>query len=300
MKIAIVGIGGVGGYIGGKLLKSNEDNEIIFIARGEQLKTIKEKGLKVLDEAKEFVAKPQVITDNPEHLGTFDLVIIATKSYDLNNALHLLKNNISDDTVLLPLLNGVDHDKEIKSVYPNAKVLNGCIYILSNIKEPGVIKKYGGVFNLMFGTKDDISPYRWIKELFDKAELKNKLTDKIEFEVWRKFLLISAYGSLCSYYKEPIGYIVEYKLDELEKVLNEIKAVANKKGIGLSKKNVDQVLDRAKSLPYESKMSMQLDFEKGKKTELEALCGYIVKEGEKLGVDTPLMKKIYDDLKNNS
>ncbi len=297
MKITIVGIGGVGGYIGGKLSKANNKDEIIFIARGKQLETIKEKGLKVLDEDKEFTIKPQITTDNPEHLGVFDLIIIATKSYDLKGALTLLKNNISNNTVLLPLLNGVDHDKEIKKIYPNAKVLNGCIYILSNIKELGVVKKYGGVFNLMFGSEKDLPSYEWIKELFDKAELKNKLTEKIEFEVWRKFLLISAYASICSYYKEPIGYIVKHKMDELEKVLNEIKAVANKKGIGLSEKNVTQVLNRAKSLPYESKMSMQLDFEKGKKTELDALCGYIVKEGEKLGVDTPLMKKMYDRLR---
>ena len=297
MKIAIVGIGGVGGYIGGKLLKANAQDEIIFIARGKQLETIKQNGLKVIDEENEFVVKPHAITDDPKELGVFDLVIISTKSYDLKDALKLLKNNILNNTVILPLLNGVDHDKEIKSIYPNAKVLNGCIYILSNIKEPGVVKKYGGVFNLMFGTKGDISPYEQIKELFENAELKNKLTSKIEFEVWRKFLLISAYASICSYYKEPIGYIVKNHLDELKELLEEIKEVANKKGVSLSEKNITQVLDRAVSLPYESKMSMQLDLEKGKKTELDALCGYIVKEGEKLGVDTPLMKKIYDKLR---
>ncbi len=297
MKIAIVGIGGVGGYIGGKLLKANTKDEIVFIARGKQLESIQKNGLKVLDEDEEFIVKPHIATDDPHKLGVLDLVIIATKSYDLKNALKLLDKNISENTVLLPLLNGVEHDKEIKSLYPNAKVLNGCIYILSNIKEPGVVKKYGGVFNLMFGKKGDISPYEQIKELFENAGLKSKLTSKIEFEVWRKFLLISAYASICSYYKEPIGYIVQNHLDELKELLEEIKEVANKKGVNLSEKNITQVLDRAVSLPYESKMSMQLDFEKGKKTELDALCGYIVKEGERLGVDTSLMKKIYDKLR---
>ncbi len=299
MNIAIVGIGGVGGYIGGKLCQANiaNKNKIIFISRGEQLKKIKQKGLKIIDEDIEFIAKPDIATDNPKGLGIFDLVIIATKSYDLENALKLLKQNISPKTTILPLLNGVDHDKEIKKIYPKSQVLNGCIYIFSNIKEYGTIKKYGGLFNIMFGTSDNILPYEWIKELFDKAELKNKLTNKIEFEVWRKYLLICAYASLCSYYKEPIGYIVKYKYDELERILKEIKEVANKKEIQLNEKNITQVLEKAKSIPYKSKMSMQLDFEKGKKTELEALCGYIVKEGEKLGIATPLTKKIYNDLK---
>jgi len=297
-KIMIVGAGGVGGYIAGKLLQNAQD--VTLVARGKHLEAIKKNGLKIIDEDSEFTVKPSIITANPKGLGRYDLIILAVKSYDLAGALEIIKENVSSDTILLPLLNGVEHDKEIKDVYKNAKVLNGCIYILSNIKEPGVIKKYGGVFHLMFGVQEkNLDEFQPLKELFDKAGLVSKPTSNIEFETWRKFLLVSSYAAINSYYKKPLGWVVENKMDELERVLNEIKSVANKKGIPIEEKNVQNVIDRAKKLPYNSKMSMQLDFEKGKKTEVETLCGFIVKEGEKVGVKTPVMKKIYEKLANH-
>ncbi len=297
MRIAILGVGGVGGYIGARLKLSGKD-EITFITRGRQLETIKKNGLKLIDENEEYIVKPDFITDNPKDLGIFDFIIIAVKSYDLRHALELINSNVSRKTILLPLLNGVSHDKEIKEIYKEAKVLNGCIYILSNIKSPGIIKKYGGVFNLIFGTTEfSLESLAGIKKLFDNAKLKNRLTDDIEFETWKKYLLISAYASLTSYYKKPMGYIVQNHLEELREVLIEIKNVANEKGIPLKNKNIEKIILQAKNIPYDSKTSMQLDFEKGKKTELEALCGYIVKEAKNLNITIPIMKKIYLQLK---
>ena len=299
MTVAILGLGGVGGYLGGKLTLSKKDEKIVFISRGKQLQKIKKDGLRLIDEDKEYVTKPDIITEDPKRLEEFDLVLVCVKSYDLNEALTLLKENISDKTVILPLLNGVEHDKKVKEVYPNAKVLNGCIYILSNIKEVGVIKKYGGVFNLIYGSSEyDLEQFGWIKEFFDRAGLRNKLTPDIELETWKKYLLIAAYASMTSYYEKPLGFIAKEKIDELKKVLFEIKSVADKKGINIDKDVIEKILKRVVTLPYESKTSMQLDYEKGKKTEVEALCGYIVKEAKKLGINTPLMKKYYQSLKS--
>ncbi len=297
MKIAIVGAGGVGGYIGAKLLK-NSDHEIGFIARGEHLKAIEKNGLKVIDENEEFTIKPSFITQNPKDLGIFDLVIFCTKSYDLKEAAKNLQNNINENSYLLPILNGVDHDLTLKELYPNSNILNACVYILSNIKEPGVIKKYGNTFYLIFGSrflpKENLT---FLKELFDKADLKNKLTDKIVFETWRKFLFISSFAVMTSYYQKPMGWIIENKKEELIELLKEIVAVANKKEIPLDETNIQSVLKQARNIPYESKTSMQIDFEKGKKTELESLCGYIVKEAKILRIKTPVMEKFYKELK---
>ena len=299
ISVAILGIGGVGGYIGGKLILSKRDEKIVFISRGKQYNKIKKDGLKLIDEDRSYIIKPDIITDDTKELREFDLVLVCVKSYDLKDALNSLRDNISKKTVILPLLNGVDHDKKIKAIYPNAKVLNGAIYILSNLKEIGVVKKYGGVFNLIYGSSEyDLEQFEWIKELFDRADLKNKLTPKIELETWKKYLLISAYASMTSYYKQPLGFIAQEKIDELEKVLYEIKNVASKKGIEIDNEVIKKILKRVITLPYNSKTSMQLDYEKGKKTEVEALCGYIVKEAQKLGIDTPLMDKYYSSLKS--
>ena len=152
MKIAIIGTGGVGGYIGAKL-KQSAAHEVAFVARGAHLKVIQKNGLKVYDEEESFIVHPDHAVESLAGLGVFDLIIFAVKSYDLAEALESVSENIDSQTILLPLLNGVDHDLEVLEHYPEARVLNGCIYIFSNIKEAGVIKKYGGVFHLFYGSR---------------------------------------------------------------------------------------------------------------------------------------------------
>ena len=298
MKIAIAGAGGVGGYIGAKLIKAHTNHQIGFIARGEHLKKIQTQGLKIIEDTQEFKIVPSFATDNPKDLGIFDIVIFCTKSYDLKNVADILKNNIDENTYILPLLNGVDHDLTLKEIFPKSKILNGCVYILSNIKEPGVIRKYADTFYLIFGSrfikKENL---QFLKELFDAADLKNKLTDKIVFETWRKYLFIASFALLTSYYKKPMGWVVENRKEELTEILNEIVSLANKKGIPLNEENIKNVLKQAQNIPFDSKTSMQLDFERGKKSEIEALGGYLVKEAQKLNTKTPLIERIYEKLK---
>jgi len=296
MKIAIIGTGGVGGYIGAKL-KKHGDNEVTFVARGAHLEAIQEHGLTVQDEEDTFMIHPDHAVENLDGLGIFDLIILAVKSYDLESALEMISENIDSHTVLLPLLNGVDHDMEVLERYPEARVLNGCIYIFSNIKSPGTIKKYGGVFYLFFGSRNESREhYLEIEKLFAMTGLKHKLTDKIELETWRKYLLISAFASMTSYYAVPLGVIAKEHVDELAALLEEIRSVSNAKGIMLTDKNIQNVLERVQSVPFDSKTSMQLDFEAGKQTEVEALSGYIVREGERLDIETPVMERIYKKL----
>ncbi len=296
MKIAIIGAGGVGGYIGAKLKLSGE-NEVAFVARGKHLETMQREGLRVQDEKESFIIHPNHLGEDLEGLGVFDLIILAVKSYSLDEALEMISENIDKHTILLPLLNGVDHDLEVLERYPEARVLNGCIYIFSNIKEEGHIKKYGGVFHLFYGSRSEPKEqYVEIEKLFDATGLKHRLTDKIELETWRKYLLISAYASMTSYYKAPLGVIARDHVEELAQLLAEIKAVANAKGIALEDKNVQGVLERVQSVPFDSKTSMQLDFEAEKQAEVEALTGYIVREGQRLGIATPIMDKIYTQI----
>ena len=84
MRIAIIGIGGVGGYFGGKLagkFENSTEHEIIFIARGEHLKAIRENGLQLITREGNYIARPKIATDDPGDAGIFDLVFFCTKSY---------------------------------------------------------------------------------------------------------------------------------------------------------------------------------------------------------------------------
>jgi len=298
MKIAIVGIGGVGGYIGAKLCSligtQKKKYEIVFIARGEHARAIKANGLRVVEDDGEFTATPTTVCTAEEAEGTFDLILVCVKSYAIKEALLPLRKNIRPDTVLMPFANGVNNAETIASLV-DAKVINGCAYILSHIQAPGVIRKQGSVFAAVFGDPVLVGESLYVEYMFKDAGLRTKFVEDIETAVWKKYLFISAFASLTSFYDMGIKKVYELHHEESRAVLHEIVSVAKAKGIMLEEE-IDKALKTASSLPEDASTSMHLDFQHHRKTELDALTGYIANEAEKLHVDVPLMRKIYDKL----
>jgi len=291
LKIAIVGLGGVGGYIGGKLAKSREN--ITFIARGKQLEAIEQNGLKVIDNEDEFIVRPTLLTENPKDI-VFDVIFICLKSYDYNS-LGFLQKNIDKDTIVIPLSNGVNNPEELKK-YLNGNILNGCIYILSNIKEAGVIYRYSNTFYLLFGSSES-DKAKELEKILNRAGLKSKLSSSIDYNVWKKYLFISTFASLTSYHKASIGYVVESKLDEVKLYLKELKSLADKLKIGLNESDFENVITQAKNIPYDSTTSMQLDFKASRRSEVDNLTGFIVKKSKEFDLKTPFIEKIYQELR---
>jgi len=297
MRVMILGSGGVGGYVGAQLIRHTEA-EVTMIARGAHLEAIRNEGLQILEDEKRSTVHPAHATDRPDDLGGFDLILVAVKSTALEESLELISKNIDENTVLLPLLNGVDHDRILHRHYPQADVLQGCIYILSNILEPGVIRKKGAIFRLCWG-RPDFNPrdYAAIIELFDAAGLRHKPTEQIEFEAWKKFLFISPMAALTSLYDQPMDQIASEHGDELRTLLDELLALAQARSIPLGEREREQTLSQAAKVLPGAKTSMQLDFERGKTPELESLVGHVVREGSRLGTPTPFYGRIYEELK---
>jgi len=297
MKIAIIGAGGVGGYIGGKLIKSGQF-DVTLIARGSHLEAIKKDGLTILDEKDTFSVSQDFVTDDIKENKPYDFLIFTTKAYDLEEVCESVMDSITIKTILMTTANGVGYKEKLKKIFPSNMICESCIYILSNIKEPGVIKKYGGAFKLFIGSNEiPNKKLDKIYKIFTNAGLNTKVSKNIELQCWRKYLFISAFATMTSFYDISIGAVVESHEKELKKTLKEIIALANKKGIELTNKNLEKVIDQAKNkVPYKSTTSMLLDFRNGKKTELEALTGYICHEADRLDIQVPNMKKFYEGL----
>ncbi|MCK4533943.1 MAG: 2-dehydropantoate 2-reductase [Syntrophobacterales bacterium] len=304
MKIAIVGIGGVGGYYGGKLAlryASSDDHEIFFVARGEHLGKIKENGLKLITTEGDFTAMPSLATDNPKELGLLDLILFCVKGYNLEDAARTITDNLHANTVTIPLLNGVDNAEKLKTILPEGAILSGCVYISSHFLSPGIIEQIGGPCKFIFGPENGlVEPYREIEALLKDAGIKAVLSENITVEVWSKYHFVCPVAGITSILKKPVGAIMENKKHRtmLEKMMKEIKVIADAKKIPLPVDIVQQSLEVASNFPYETKTSMQLDYEKEKQTEIETFTGYIVKSGKELGIETPLHNEIYSELKN--
>jgi 2-dehydropantoate 2-reductase len=293
MRIVVAGIGGVGGYIGARLC--GQGNEVVFIARGDHADTIRDKGLTVREDEGTFMAHPDAVVPADAFEGEIDLLLLCVKSYDIESVLAQLKNSITVSTVIVPFANGVEHKEKIE-LLAEAKVLHGAVYILAHKEANGVIVRKGKVFAAVCGANEYPEETQRIAGLFEKAGLRYKTPGKIEEAIWKKYLFISAFAALTSYFDTGMRRVYELHQNWAYTLLNEIADVAEARGIDI-REEVEKALKTASSLPEDASSSMHLDFQNAHKTELETLCGYVVREGKRLRLPTPMMAKIYGVLK---
>jgi len=303
MRIGIIGIGGVGGYYGGKLAlkySGRSKHEVIFFARGAHLEAIRRDGLRLVTVDGEYLVRPAQATDNAGEIGPLDLAIFCTKSYGLEDAARAVAGNLSDDSVVLPLLNGVDITERLRAVLPRGAVLYGGVFISSAIQGPGVVKQVGGTGQLFFGPADpaDVETYRPIETLLRDAGIKAELSADALLPLWTKYIFIGPMAGVTSLTGKPFGEVLGDPADRalVEGMMKEIEAVARKKGVRLPPDIVETSLGKAAAFAPTTKTSMQLDYERGNRTELDIFTAYMVKAGKELGIPVPLHKKVYVEL----
>lgn len=306
-KIAILGIGGVGGYYGGKLAQTyykTNDVNIFFIARGEHLKVIQANGLHVITDEDEFTALPVLATDDAKEIGICDYVIITTKSYDLKSSIEQIKPCIGDSTVILPLLNGGDISKKIREILPENKIWDGLSYIVSRKTAQGEIHTYGTSRRLVFGSifDNDDERLRFFETLMRNAGIDAVWSKNIRESVWKKFFLISVSASLTSYFNVSFNDLADnekYRPFTID-FAKEFMQVAEKEGLDFGEKELNDMLNGFSNLPKGSTTSMHSDFQQGGSTEVETLTGEIVRLAHKYNLQAPFYEKVYSGLINKS
>lgn len=306
-KIIIAGIGGVGGYFGGLLAKRFRDEEKVevnFVARGHHLDEIKKNGLKVIKGKNEFIAKPNIITNNPTEIGIADLIIICTKSCDLENIIEQLRPCVHKETIILPLLNGVDNKEKIKTIFPNTIILDGCVYIVSRLKQAGIIENSGNIQTLYFGLDNFTSDKLLLFEnIFREANIEVTLSQNISTIIWEKFIFVSPTATATTYYDQCIGNVISdiESFETTMALIEEVKQIATANTIKVSENITEKTLNKLKALPFETTSSMHTDFKNKKSNnELQSLTGYVVSEGQKNNIATPTYSKLYEELKKKS
>lgn len=303
VRVVIVGIGGVGGYFGGLLAKhyqNSKEIEIIFIARGEHLQKIKSEGLKVIKGDTEFTSIPALATDSFAEAGLADFIILCTKSYDLEETTNQLTPCLRSNTIILPLLNGVNNSERIKAILPTHTVLEGCAYIVSHIKAPGVIDNFGNTQKIFFGL-DGISNDKLLllERSMQEAGIEATLSQNISTIIWTKFIFISAIATATSYYDQTVGEVVEKHESTFFNLIEEVTQIALAKNIAIDPDIASKTLLQLKKVPYQNTTSMLRDFRNKKRhTELESLTKYVVEEGQYLNIKTPTYQKLYESLNN--
>ncbi len=294
MKIAIIGAGGVGGYFGGKLAK--EGNHVTFIARGEHLNVIRNKGLKVISESGDFTINPVNATDELKQVRDHELIILGVKAWQVKEIVKSIKYHIGEDTVVMPLQNGVMAIEEISEDISRNNILGGLCRIISKIESPGVIHHIGVEPTIIFGELNNRKTDRAVRilDVFNRAGITAFIAIDIWSELWKKFIAICVSG-LLAICRSSYGVVRENQGTRrlMEELLTEINKLALKEGISLDENIIERMMRFIDTLPYDSTSSLSRDVIEGRPSEIEYQNGTVVRLAEKHGIDAPVNRFIY-------
>lgn len=300
MKIAVIGIGGVGGYFGGKLaaaIEKKPEHKIYFVARGKHGEEIRKNGL-ILKTAEEgtIVCKPTETFYLVKDLPKSDVYFICVKQYDLDEVLIQLQSKIDDSSIIIPLLNGIDIYERIRHRISKGLVFPACVYVGTHIAKPGVVEQAGGACQIIFGTDKKIKSDKpaLLCELMENAKINYLWTENHLQKIWEKFLFIAAYAMVCASENKTIGEVYQNPTlkEKTKQIIEEIILVGKAENIVFSENIIEQTLDKALTFPHNTKTSFQRDIEAGRNDERDLFINAIIRLAEKNGINAQSVKKI--------
>ncbi len=300
MKIAVMAAGGVGSYLGALLAQNG--NDVTFIARGPHLQAIRSNGLVVKSVNGDMTIRPAKATENPAEVGPVDWVIFAVKTYDTVTAAQAIRPMVGPNTTVITFQNGVDAHAQIGEVIGMEHVLVAPTQIVSNISEPGVIEQKTKFRITFVGevTQTGITPrVQQIADELKRAGVEATAVPDGLKPLWHKFVFIASTAGLASLARTAPSDL--FKLPEarcaLHEAMEEVYNVGRALDVDLDSDIVERQYQFTLNLAAGQKPSMQLDLEQGKRLEIDAMSGAVVRLGAAKSISTPVHQTIYVGLK---
>lgn len=299
MKIAVFGAGGVGGYFGARLQEHSAQQgcDVSFIARGDHLRALQKQGLKVVSPQGDVNLPKVKAVSNPAEIGPVDVVLVAVKAWQLEAMCADIKPLLGPDTVVLPLLNGVDAPGILAAHLPTEAVLGGLCGIVAFLDGPGCIKHVGIEPIIKLGELDNQKTGR-VARLVDACKKSNfnvVVPDDIQLALWTKFIFISPLSGVGSVTRATLGTLRETSstLNMVRQAVEETIAVGQAHGVALQDTDIEKTLELLDKSPADGTTSMQRDIAAGRPSELEFQTGAVVRLGREVGVSTPVNEFLY-------
>lgn len=295
-RVAVVGAGGVGGYFGGKLAANGVATT--FVVRGKTLDVLCRDGLRVESITGSFVVTHVNATDNPKE--PVDAVLMTVKAWQLREAAETIKPILRDDTIVVPLENGIDAPEQLASILDRRNVVGGLCGIVSFVVEPGHIRHAAVPPFIMFGELDNQRTPRIerLREVLRSAQIEADVPDDIHKSMWSKFIFIAPLSGIGAATRVPVG--VWRSMPETrrmaERAINEIIAIAAARGVRVDSDMLEKTMARYDAFAAEATSSLQRDVMSGKPSELDAQLGAAVRLGRESGVPTPVLETLYEVL----
>lgn len=285
MKVAIVGIGGVGGLLAGVLVR-RYGADVTLIARGPRLEQLKAQGLRMrTDVYGEFTAHPACVTDDPAQLPVQDAVLVCVKNGSLAKVAEQIAPIVDDHTLVLPVMNGVSAAENLQRMLGKGRMLDSVIYTVSSV-EDGVIDQKGGFTQIFMGGDGAEALAAWLQG----AGIEAIVEPDVRAAIWAKFVLNCAFNVVTARWGITIGEIKHSdKLSaEYRQLMAEAWRVGRADGVNLPDDLVDRHMVRLSKSTDDSTSSLSRDFDAGRAGEVDIFTAEVVRRARRLGIDVPM------------
>lgn len=303
MRIGFVGAGGVGGYFGAKLARGGVD--VVLIARGAHAEAMKQDGLQVLENGVEHHCRPAIVdTEVPEDLskiGDLDWLIFTCKTYQTETLAALLSPYLSDESNLLSLQNGVDGAAQLQELLGRRAHAGLSIRFGAHVAQPGRIEVTGDGYLVIgafpTGRNKEIDA---LVETMQGAGVDARLSEDIRRELWRKLIINNGVNPVSAVLLEDTGFVFGHTetAELVDRLMGETIKAAAADGVDLTEKDVEELRSVVFNLDP-IKTSMQVDREKGRFMEIDAICGAVIERCRKLGESASVTQTLYALLASN-
>jgi 2-dehydropantoate 2-reductase len=290
-----LGAGALGGYFGSRLARAGAA-EVHLIARGDHLAALRAQGLTVRSVDGDYRVE-LAATEDPAAIGPVDFVFFTVKSYDTQEAGQRLAPLLGADTGVISFQNGIDNEDKLAAVIGTGHVMGGTAYVLASLEGPGIVRHAGGPGRLVFGELDGQRSERGERLLAAcvQAGIPAELSGDIRAELWSKYAFILAQAGMTAAVRLPIGEIRRSRAawEMFATIVEEVWRVGRAEGVNLPDDLVARQLAFAEGLVPEGYSSLYHDLTTGRRLELAALHGELLRRAEDHRLPTPACRAIF-------
>lgn len=294
MKLLFLGAGGVGGYFGGRLAEAGAD--VTFLVRPPRAETLQREGLKISSPHGDVqIAVKTVTKDTLE--GEFDLIALAPKAYDLNDAIDSITPAVGPNSRVLPLLNGLSHIDTLDARFGRERVVGGVAHIAAQLAEDGSIKQLTRLHSLTAGGRDPAThgvASEFIA-LCRQAKFDSVLSQDIVGTLWEKWTFLASLAAITTLMQGSIGQIIETSSGErlVRALYAECLAIAAACGTPIPTAARETAVDTLTKRGSPFTASMLRDLQSGLRTEHDHVLGDMLRRGRANQIEAPILEAAY-------
>lgn len=296
-RLSVIGIGGVGGVLAGPLVRTY-GSAVSLVARGARGAHLREYGLTLhSDLYGEFTVRPATVAETPEELGVQDFVLVCVKNDVLPSVAQQIKPIVGPDTVVVPVMNGVTAAQVLRQALPVGKVAPSVIYTVSAALADYSITQSGKFTHLFVDDLQGDAAVARLTDIMKGAGIDWRPTGDILTAVWSKYVFNCAYNTMTAARATDAGHLKREPLrTDFAAILAEAREVGVRCGAALPEDMVEKELHRLEKTADSSESSLSRDFAKKRTGELEVFSGDLVRQAQSLGIDTPMIRRYYEEL----